>query len=156
MPDLQVKSFTARFAGLSNILNSPVKISRIFNPATPKFDFSNPATDDFQAIWDTGATNSVVTTEVVRRLNLQSIGFTTVFGVHGTQNVRTYFICMYLPNDCHFDGIRVTEGNIPNVDVLIGMDIISKGDFVVTNKDGKTVFSFRTPSVEIIDFAQQP
>lgn len=34
------------------------------------------------------------------------------------------------------------------------MDIISKGDFAITNVDGKTVFSFRIPSVETIDFVK--
>ena len=36
--------------------------------------------------------------------------------------------------------------------VLIGMDIINLGDFAVTNKNGRTAFSFRTPSIEYIDF----
>ena len=30
--------------------------------------------------------------------------------------------------------------------LLIGMDIIVFGDFLITNKDGKTTFQFRTPS----------
>jgi hypothetical protein len=37
-------------------------------------------------------------------------------------------------------------------DVLIGMDIISRGDFALTHKEGKTVFSFRYPSLATIDF----
>ena len=32
------------------------------------------------------------------------------------------------------------------------MDIISLGDFVVTNTNTKTTFSFRIPSVQEIDF----
>jgi uncharacterized protein YecA (UPF0149 family) len=38
--------------------------------------------------------------------------------------------------------------------LLIGMDLISLGDFAVTNFAGKTVFSFRVPSVQMIDFVQ--
>ena len=73
MPDLQVKSFTTRYTGLANALTSPVKISENFNPATPSFDFSkppNPDDDNFEAIWDTGATHSVITQKVVQRLDL--------------------------------------------------------------------------------------
>lgn len=40
----------------------------------------------------------------------------------------------------------------PNIDLLIGMDIISLGDFAITNVNGKTTFSFRLPSTSIIDF----
>ena len=36
--------------------------------------------------------------------------------------------------------------------MAVVMDIISMGDFAISNKDGKTVFSFRVPSLERIDF----
>jgi hypothetical protein len=35
--------------------------------------------------------------------------------------------------------------NIPGVEVLIGMDIISMGDFNISNANGKTLFSFVIP-----------
>lgn len=35
------------------------------------------------------------------------------------------------------------------------MDIIGQGDFAVTNYQGKTVFSFRMPAAECIDFVKQ-
>ena len=37
--------------------------------------------------------------------------------------------------------------------MLIGMDIISKGDFAITHPGGHTKFSFRVPSQADIDFA---
>jgi len=50
----------------------------------------------------------------------------------------------------------VTEGIVVgDAEALIGMDIIGKGDFAVTNKDGKTTFTFRIPSIECIDFVKQ-
>ena len=36
--------------------------------------------------------------------------------------------------------------DIDDYDLLIGMDIITQSDFLITNKDGKTTFQFRTPS----------
>ena len=41
-----------------------------------------------------------------------------------------------------------------DLDVLIGMDIISLGDFAITNVGGKTTFSFRFPSIAEIDFVK--
>jgi preprotein translocase subunit SecA len=38
--------------------------------------------------------------------------------------------------------------------MLIGMDIIGLGDFVVTNFNGKTMFSFRMPSMASMDFCK--
>ena len=40
-------------------------------------------------------------------------------------------------------------------DVVIGMDVICKGDLAVTNKDGRTTFSFRIPSEVEIDFSEK-
>jgi hypothetical protein len=63
---------------------------------------------------------------------------------------------MYLPNHVVVPEIRVTEAPLTgDTDVLVGMDVIGIGDFAVTNKDGKTVFSFRLPSVECLDFVEQ-
>ena len=75
----------------------------------------------------------------------------------GVINTCVYFVCIGLPNGVKIPTIKVTEGNIgPGADILIGMDIIGNGDFAVTNKDFKTVFSYRMPSIECIDFVKQP
>ena len=44
------------------------------------------------------------------------------------------------------------SGDIGDYDVIIGMDIIILGDFVITNKDDQTWFAFRYPSSEYIEF----
>ena len=36
--------------------------------------------------------------------------------------------------------------------ILDGMDIISLGDFAITNQNGQTTFSFRIPSSQTIEF----
>ena len=37
-------------------------------------------------------------------------------------------------------------------DAIFGMDIISLGDFAITNQNGQTTFSFRVPSSQTIEF----
>ena len=49
----------------------------------------------------------------------------------------------------------VTTGKLNGIDFLIGMDIITLGDFSVTNLNGKTTFSFRYPSCETINYVKQ-
>ena len=49
------------------------------------------------------------------------------------------------------NGELITEhevycSDIDDYDLLLGMDIITQTDFLITNKDGKTTFQFRTPS----------
>lgn len=82
---------------------------------------------------------------------------TKVCTASGESYQNTYLVNVLLANKVEVYQLRVTEGVISGpAEVLIGMDIIGSGDFAVTNKDGKTVFTFRIPSVERIDFVKNP
>lgn len=109
----------------------------------------------FKAAWDTGATNSVISNRAVDRRELIPTGFTEVFQVNGPPFVaNTYLVRIKLPNDLEFHNILVTSSDLEedDADVLIGMDIISQGDFAITHPSGQTKFSFRFPSEADIDF----
>jgi hypothetical protein len=49
----------------------------------------------------------------------------------------------------YFQDWLVTENdlNSPDIDILIGMDIIHNGDFLVGNGTGTTILSFATPPI---------
>ena len=111
--------------------------------------------ESFQAIWDTGATNSVITQAVVDKCMLAPTGITRAYGVQGGHDTETYLVNIYLPNKVVFPAVRVTKGAFPGADVLIGMDIIASGDFSVTNQGGKTIFSYRHPSIKHIDYVKE-
>jgi hypothetical protein len=110
---------------------------------------------DYKAIWDTGATNSVISHKVVADLGLEPIGETRVSGVHGVQLCNTYLVCFSLPNRVCFDKILVTDGDLGTYDALIGMDIIGAGDFAVSFHDNKTTFTYRYPSGGRVDFVKE-
>ncbi len=110
----------------------------------------------FSAIWDTGATGSVITQAVVDACGLVATGMTRVYHVDGSSQVETYLVNIGLPDNVRYPSVRVTKGDLPDGDdVLVGMDIITTGDFAVTNINGKTMLSFRFPSVERIDFVNE-
>jgi hypothetical protein len=125
-------------------LDTPIKIA---NPSDLNFV-------ELMAIWDTGATNSVITKSAAKKCGLIPVGVENVSGVTGTSRVAAYFVTVNLPNNITMD-LRVTEGeDCIGCDVLIGMDVISKGDFCVTNRNGLTVLSFRYPSIETTDYVK--
>jgi predicted aspartyl protease len=128
---------------------SPARICEAFDPNCGQ---EHPPLKEFNCIWDTGATNTVISQKVVTECGLQPIGMTRVKGVNSESTKYTYLVNVILPNGVGLAHLKVIESDIGGSDVLIGMDVISKGDFVVTNYKGKTVFSFRTPSIECIDF----
>lgn len=111
-----------------------------------------PAAHIFTALWDTGATVSVISQGVVDACGLKPIAPVEVHGVHGPSMTAAFIVNLRLPNSVTFPGLFVTLGVLKDADVLIGMDIITKGDFAVTNFDGRTTFTFRMPSLGVIDF----
>jgi len=104
---------------------------------------------NFKGLWDTGATHTVISAKAVRLLCLTPVGKTRVLHAQGETTVPTYYISVKLPGQIEIKGITALKGQLSDVDVLIGMDIINRGDFIICNCDGKTTFSFRMPSIGI-------
>jgi len=151
---VQVKNLTVTFASLSNVLASEVGVSSVFIPQTVPA-VQHPPISKFFGIWDTGASASVITQKVVDALKIKPTGMAQVYHAQGTQLAETYLVNIILPSGVGFSALRVTKGDLVTGDVLIGMDVIGKGDFAVTNYQGKTVFTYRTPSIQKIDFTGQ-
>ena len=69
------------------------------------------------------------------------------------QNV--YKINLSLPNNVLLNDVIVTEvPMISQADMLIGMSVINRGDFSVSNYNGKTILSFRIPSLADADYVE--
>jgi predicted aspartyl protease len=143
---MRARSFTIAAKGLARNLKSVISVSAHNPDGIPHFT-------DFKGLWDTGATGSVITQKVVDKLKLTPIDFVTVHHAHGESPLtEVYIVDFGLPNKVGLSGLRVTKGVLGDIDVLIGMDVIGSGDFAVSNYDGKTVFTFRSPSLEHADF----
>lgn len=148
----QTHSFTTLYSGRANVLTNEIQIAPAFDPRHTK---DHPPHKKYLAIWDTGATNSVISEKVIAECNLKPTGIVQVHGISGEKTSKTYFGNILLPNGVSFVSVKVTEGILRNTDVLIGMDIINMGDFALTHNDGKILFSFRVPSIGKIDFVKQ-
>lgn len=144
------RAFTARAPGVARVLATQVGVCEAHKPAG---DTAHPSTKVFNAIWDTGATNSLITQSVVDGCGLKPTGLTQTHHAGGVSTVPTYVINIILPNGVQFSFVPVTLGILsPGADVLIGMDIIGAGDFVVTSVGGQTMFSYRYPARGVPDF----
>ena len=74
----------------------------------------------------------------------------------GVSQVPTYLVNIYLPNGVGVEGVRVIEAVLSgDTEVLIGMDIISHGDFSLTHVNRESCFSFRIPSIKQIDYVEE-
>jgi len=157
MTPLSIKSFTVEASGIINVLISKVHISPPRKSSPDEELKLGPDCKEFEAIWDTGATGTVITERVVKECGLRPFGVTEVHTAKGKMRSDTYLVDIWLPNHVRIADVTVMSGELTdNKDVLIGMNIINEGDFAVTNFQGKTVFSFRVPSVERTDFVAKP
>lgn len=65
--------------------------------------------------------------------------------VGGIINSKTHIVNIILPNDIKVPNISVTQAFLDDCDMMIGMDIITLGNFSINNYGGKTTFSFTYP-----------
>jgi len=144
-----IHAFTLKGHGPLPAIISPLEISAGYRSSN-KF-----AT---KGIWDTGASGTVITQEVVSALDLQPTGVARV-NTASESNVQTstYYIKIHLSEHLNILIEGATLGKITTgIGCLIGMDVIRLGDFSITNYDGKTCMSFRIPSLHEIDYRKTP
>lgn len=157
MPRAKPRSFTFKSQGLKNTLNSQVLISNAINPTSENANPKDHNVNRYNAIWDTGATGTVITQKVVEECVLSPTGVVEVQTAAGKTKVNSYLAHVWLPNKIVVSDVQVTFGELGRgVDVLIGMNIIGKGDFAVTNKDEKTVFFFAFHLLNILILSRIP
>jgi len=152
-----VHGFTSKANGLVRELKNDIFVSEAYKPEA---GVPEPPRAKFVCIWDTGATNTVITKKVVDGLNLQPSGRTVARTVgpaseFNEYEVNTYLVDLFLPNNVVVGAVPVSEGGIAGTDILIGMDIITMGDFAITSCEGRSSWTFRMPSVEEIDFVKE-
>lgn len=144
MPDrIEHRGFFASYEGITNELTTPVNVL----PASIMGRRSDSCVIEVTALWDTGAVGTCIKPWLKDSLNLRLLSTSTLLeGVGG--NVRAYmaFINIQLAHNIEIEDCLAHIAEFPgNADILIGMDIISMGDFAVCNTNNVTSFSFVIP-----------
>ena len=144
-------SFTVRADGKLPVILFDIVIS----PATlSERNYSNPIRRRCRAMWSTGAARSQLSRKLIEELKLEAI-----VKEENAKQQLFYSLDVYLPNKVRIAKVEMTEINHamphPNIECVIGMDIISMGDCSVSHSDGNTFFSFRVPSLGGTDYVEQ-
>lgn len=144
--------FTVEYDSLQSVVETSCGISELMPREELLKGMQHPPIKQFQALWDTGASASSISERVVEALGLMPISIADNYTAAGIVQVKMYYVNMLLPNGVLLPEMFVSCCQLEDIDVLIGMDVICKGDFALTNSDGKTTFSFQVPSSQKIDF----
>lgn len=115
---------------------------------------SNNKIMNVASLWDTGAATTCISKNVVKTLNLTSNEEVYIDTPSGRSKTKIYEIDIILPNEVYLKNIKVYETTIGDqgFDLLIGMDIIIKGDFCVSGVNGVITASFRYPAQGVTDY----
>lgn len=142
----KIHAFTITYSGVSKKLMSEAIL--IYN---------NKEYKTKNAQWDTGATSTCISKRVVKELGLLPTGKASIQTPSGSAIVNEYRIDIKLQNEnVRLTNVYVMDSEIEaqGIDMLIGMNIITLGDLSVSNFNGKTVFTFRVPSVTTTDYVK--
>ena len=109
----------------------------------------------FQALWDTGTRESLITYPAITKLDLKSKGEGEISGTGGPARSRLFNVDIIFSNGyekLNWNLFEYPGAKDKKYGLVIGMDIISLGDFAITKKDGKAFLSFRIPNKYLVDF----
>jgi len=158
-----VRAFTVHSKGLATELVTSIWISEYIPVPELKGERIKEVLQqhEYKGVWDTGATSTSISRKIVKELNLIPTGKThfQAVGAAGEEetihDAYTYLVNVYFPHRVILTGVTVSDAEPGGCDVLLGMDIIRLGDLAISNWNGQTAFSFRTPSVEKTDYVQE-
>lgn len=152
MPDFN--AFTIKYNGIADRIITEISLTQVFDPHNPPMP--PPPLIPTSALWDTGATKSVITPSIAAALGVVPVGTVLMNHAQGASQCNTYLVNLYLPNRVLVPGVLVSEcKDTAHFGAIVGMDIIGQGDFSITSVNGETWVSFRIPSIAGIDYASE-
>ena len=103
----------------------------------------------YNAIWDTGATRTAISERIAKELNFPIVSKQYINTANGMIQVPLHCITIGLPDRKIIPEILVVSCILPSsIDALIGMDIITRGDFSISTSNGKVSVSYNMYNTE--------
>lgn len=99
-----------------------------------------------RVLFDTGAFVSGISKDILPAVPTGIMSVATAYGVgSGAMDTFTFPACISLPGGIEFNGIDLWILDIPEriADVIIGMDLISRGDLTLKRDGEAIVFTFQ-------------
>ena len=122
----------------------------VTGPKSMYAEYSEPEPDDLQMIaqWDTGATYTVISKDVIELLGLKPTGRKmNVVGANGVYKSDTYIVNLHFSEGIVFENLLVAE-MVEGIgaSVLVGLDVILQSDFIIQPQGDNVLLKFRHPS----------
>ena len=151
------RSFRKDYGELRKTLLTPIDVF----PVASSDEIICKTPVKLKALWDTGATLTAIKPKIKDMLKLCMVRAESTATIAGLgdriYNADYTVMTLRLRNNFEINWcpVYVVDYTV-DVDIIIGMDIIGMGDFVVSNTNRKTLFSFIIPSLpERLDLTEK-
>ena len=144
-------------------MNDPIVFTKKYNASnfdgaliTNEHICLNDKLIPIKALWDTGSSESVISSNLVNTLSLQSIGSALLNGTSLSCKTNIYEVILLLAEKQRIS-LQVTASpqiGESGIDLLIGLDVISMCDFAISADNENLCMSVRFPSLGLIDFTK--
>jgi hypothetical protein len=146
---MDLRAFSITSVGLSLKLESSCIVSGVYDPRLGEAVYGSR---EVCALWDTGATCTVISDRLALVLGLPLMGYELLSTASDRISAGVYAVNLVLPGGISFSRRRVYGAALPSSEMLIGMDIITLGDLAVNQSDSNTRFTFQIPSTHNTDY----
>ena len=129
-------TITDRYSGIANRLTISLCVRECIDDAE-RFRIEH-------ALWDTGTSSSCISERMARKLGLRPVDTGIGISSIGQQDISYYIVDVCLSDEIVFKNMKIAGFPLENhnVDFIIGMDIIAKGNLIIRNNNGKTEVEF--------------
>ena len=99
------------------------------------------------ALWDTGSTESLISENIVKMIDPILKSKAKYVTKDSVIESEIYAVSLSLSEEITFRDVLMKKADLSekNVDIVIGMDIISRGDFEIRNYNKLVEFAFIIP-----------
>lgn len=147
-----MSSFTKEFADHVSVI---VTNCLVFTPDDLSKGVPHAYYHTTNRIWDTGAEITVICPEIAEALGLKEIGTGQIGGIGGEDHeIWVAKVHLGLPSSETVENLKVYVDDIPDHDMIIGMDVMKEMDIAITNANGRTKFTYERPSTRNLDFSK--
>lgn len=136
---MDAKSFRFQYDESSKLLGIPVTVEYVDSEGFIQ-------RKEVEALIDTGASYCCIDKKLAKKWKFTTIGVTKARTAAGVVPSNVHTVNIVMPEGIRFDNEEIIESNA-GVDFVIGMNVLKKGDFMLSHYDGSIIFSFRVPPV---------
>lgn len=123
-----------KFDNLANRLYVPVEVNGCNKRETYKA----------KAIWDTGSSATAISERLAEEMGLAPVDKGVGVSAVGETKILYYLLDIRMSNDIVIKSVKIAAFPLKrhDIDILLGMDVISKGKLTISNQNGKTEVTF--------------